>query len=100
MSQKKKIKEKDEYIKYIKKYNIIANNKSSNNKIVEIQENSDLKKELLDKNKVFQGMNSKNNQFKNEIDNLNTKLKYTKNESQLIMEITNLKKINSNIRYH
>ena len=93
----KKIKEKDEYIKYIKKYNIIANNKSSNNKIVEIQENSDLKKELLDKNKVFQGMNSKNNQFKNEIDNLNTKLKYTKNESQLIMEITNLKKINSNL---
>ena len=93
----KKIKEKDEYIKYIKKYNIIANNKSSDNKIVEIQENSDLKKELLDKNKVFQGMNSKNNQFKNEIDNLNTKLKYTKNESQLIMEITNLKKINSNL---
>ena len=42
-------------------------------------------------------MNSKNNQFKNEIDNLNTKLKYTKNESQLIMEITNLKKINSNL---
>ena len=37
-------------------------------------------------------MNSKNNQFKNEIDNLNTK-----NESQLIMEITNLKKINSNL---
>ena len=93
----KKIKEKDEYIKFIKKYNIIANNKSSNNKIVEIQENSDLKKELLDKNKVFQGINSKNNQFKNEIDNLNTKLKYTKNESQLIMEITNLKKINSNL---
>ena len=42
-------------------------------------------------------MNIQINKYKNEIDDLNKKLKHSKDESQLIMEMASLKKINSNL---
>ena len=127
----KKIIEKNEYIKYIKKYSKITNNKDNKNEIIDSEinqkeqnikklrdsinvyeqekkdkennehllseKNDELKNSLLEKNEVIQGMNIQIIKYKNEIDDLNKKLKHSKDESQLIMEMASLKKINSNL---
>ena len=102
-----KLKEKDEYIKYLKKYNI---NKNEDNKISEInikneeleKENNNLKNELNKLNELKdenESLNQMINNLKKEMDNLTQKEKELNNLNEknihLIEELNNKeKKIN------
>ena len=73
-------------------------NKSKNNENNMLKEKiEEYKNNLMDKNKKIQEMNTQINNYSKEINELNIKLKNITDESQLVMEISSLKKINNNL---
>ena len=97
---KKEIKQKEEIIIKLNK-SIKLNeegNKNINNENLSLKEKSDeFKNSLIEKNKIIQEMNSQIANYKNQINDMNIKLKNNNDESRLVMEITSLKKINANL---
>ena len=71
------------------------NTEKENNELNE--KNEEFKENLKEKNKIIQENNTQIDKYKNEINELNKKLEHVSDESQLIMEITSLKKINGNL---
>ena len=73
-------------------------NKSKNNENNILKEKiEEYKNNLIDKNKKIQEMNIQINNYSKEINEMNIKLKNITDESQLVMEISSLKKINNNL---
>ena len=97
---KKEIKQKEEIIIKLNK-SIKLNeegNKNINNENLSLKEkNDEFKNSLIEKNKIIQEMNSQIANYKNQINDMNIKLKNINDESRLVMEITSLKKINANL---
>ena len=97
---KKEIKQKEEIIIKLNK-SIKLNeegNKNINNENLSLKEkNDEFKNSLFEKNKIIQEMNSQIANYKNQINDMNIKLKNNNDESRLVMEITSLKKINANL---
>jgi hypothetical protein len=97
---KKEIKQKEEIIIKLNK-SIKLNeegNKNINNENLSLKEkNDEFKNSLIENNKIIQEMNSQIANYKNQINDMNIKLKNINDESRLVMEITSLKKINANL---
>ena len=73
-------------------------NKSKNNENNILKEKiEEYKNNLIDKNKKIQEMNIQINNYSKETNEMNIKLKNITNESQLVKEISSLKKINNNL---
>jgi len=97
---KKEIKQKEEIIIKLNKSIKIneEGNKNINNENLSLKEkNDEFKNSLIEKNKIIHEMNSQIANYKNQINDMNIKLKNTNDESRLVMEITSLKKINANL---
>ena len=97
---KKEIKQKEEIIIKLNKSIKIneEGNKNINNENLSLKEkNDEFKNSLIEKNKIIQEMNSQIANYKNQINDMNIKLKNINDESRLVMEITSLKKINANL---
>ena len=97
---KKEIKQKEEIIIKLNKSIKIneEGNKNINNENLSLKEkNDEFKNSLIEKNKIIQEMNSQIANYKNQINDMNIKLKNNNDESRLVMEITSLKKINANL---
>ena len=97
---KKEIKQKEEIIIKLNKSIKIneEGNKNINNENLSLKEkNDEFKNSLIEKNKIIQEMNSQIANYKNQINDINIKLKNNNDESRLVMEITSLKKINANL---
>ena len=80
----------------IKIYEEETKNKENENNLIK-EKNEELKNNLKEKNKIIQELNTQIDKYKNEINELNIKIKHVCDESQLIMEITSLKRINVNL---
>ena len=96
----KEIKQKEEIIIKLNKSIKIneEGNKNINNENLSLKEkNDEFKNSLIEKNKIIQEMNSQIANYKNQINDMNIKLKNINDESRLIMEISSLKKINANL---
>ena len=97
---KKEIKKKEEIIIKLNKSIKIneEGNKNINNENLSLKEkNDEFKNSLIEKNKIIHEMNSQIANYKNQINDMNIKLKNINDESRLVMEITSLKKINANL---
>ena len=73
-----------------------SKNKENENNILK-ENNEEFKNDLKEKNKIIQDINTQMDKYKNEINDLNIKINRANDESQLIMEITSLKKINCSL---
>ena len=97
---KKEIKQKEEIIIKLNKsikLNEEGNKNISNENLSLKEKNDEFKNSLIEKNKIIQEMNSQIANYKNQINDMNIKLKNINDESRLVMEITSLKKINANL---
>ena len=76
--------------------NYMSQNKEKDYNLLK-EKNEEYKNTIKEKNKIIQEINNQTDKYKNEINDLNIKLKHFNDESQLVMEISSLKKINNNL---
>ena len=76
--------------------NYMSQNKEKDYNLLK-EKNEEYKNTIKEKNKIIQEINNETDKYKNEINDLNIKLKHFNDESQLVMEISSLKKINNNL---